>query len=74
MTPPLNHPDRIGQVDTTVYRCDCGATFHALSRIVRDSRNPALPTAIDLTFTEGRAFRREHTDHGTITRDDTETR
>lgn len=73
MTQLPTHLDRIGQVATTTYHCDCGENFHARSRIIRSPRNPALTTAIDLTFTEGRTFRRKHAAHGAITRDDTQT-
>ncbi|WP_404316293.1 hypothetical protein [Prescottella equi] len=54
---------RAGEILTATLTCPCGEDFTARRRVVRDTRNPALNTCIDLDFEASRRFRREHRSH-----------
>lgn len=56
--------NRLGEILTTAFECPCGASFTARSRVVLDTRNPALNTCVDLDFEGFRTFTREHRPHG----------
>ncbi|MFD6677254.1 hypothetical protein ACWDTG_24735 [Rhodococcus zopfii] len=55
--------DRLGEILTRTVRCPCGASVTARSRVVRDTRNRALNTCVDLDFEATRAFLIEHRPH-----------
>ncbi len=42
--------DRLGEILTSTVQCPCGASVIARSRVVLDTRNPALNTCVDLDF------------------------